>query len=108
MTLLLDINRELLMEVMKIQAAQVEAKKDDTVPAASSPERGDKEQTEQEKAEKEKSEKEKAEKSKPSSREYFEYVLLRNSVDLKANYPKLYAPTSSQPSISRSHSRPLA
>jgi len=87
-TLLLEINKELLLEVMKIQAAQaaqVEAKKEESGLAATSPEGGDKEKTEQEKAEKEKADKEKAEKSKPTSRDYFEYVLLYLLSDEKAN-----------------------
>jgi hypothetical protein len=64
-TLLLDINRELLAEAMRLQAAQAEAKKEE--PAANSTADGS--------AEKEKTEKEKAEKIKSASgREYIEYV----------------------------------
>jgi hypothetical protein len=62
-TLLLEINRELLMEVMALQAAQAEAKKEESSPSNTSPEA----------AEKEKAEKEKLEKSKAlSNREYME------------------------------------
>ena len=62
-TLLLEINRELLMEVMRLQAAQAEAKKEETSTADGSPE-------------KEKTEKEKADKLKSASgREYVECVL---------------------------------
>jgi hypothetical protein len=63
-TLLLDINRELLAEAMRLQAAQAEAKKEE--PAASTADGS---------AEKEKTEKEKADKIKSASgREYIEYV----------------------------------
>jgi hypothetical protein len=69
-TLLLDINRELLLECIRMnaaQAAQNEAKKDESASSTASPDG-----TEKEKAEKEK---EKAEKAKaPATREYFEYV----------------------------------
>jgi hypothetical protein len=64
-TLLLEINRELLMEVMRMNAqnAQSEVKKDEG--AATSPDG----------SEKDKGEKEKAQTTKPpASREYFEYV----------------------------------
>lgn len=64
-TLLLEINRELLLEVMALQAAQAEAKKEESSPAASSPGESDKDRTEKEKAEKLKA---------ISSREYVEYV----------------------------------
>ncbi|KAG4432795.1 hypothetical protein IFR05_011731 [Cadophora sp. M221] len=95
-TLLLDINRELLMEVMKIQAAQAaqaEAKKEET---AASPEAGNKEKTEQEK---EKVEKEKAEKSKPSSREYVECMrrLQSNLAYLAAIADRSHKPSSQIP-----------
>ncbi|KAH7360198.1 hypothetical protein BKA65DRAFT_492607 [Rhexocercosporidium sp. MPI-PUGE-AT-0058] len=98
-TLLLDINRELLMEVMKIQAAQVEAKKEETAPGATSPEGGGKEKTEQEKAEKEKAEKEKVEKAKPSSREYVECMrrLQSNLAYLAAIADRSHKPSSQIP-----------
>ena len=66
-TLLLEINRELLLEVMRLQAAQNEAKKEESAANPASPDGPDKEKTEKEKTEK-------AEKAKPASREYFEYV----------------------------------
>ena len=61
-TLLLEINRELLLEVMHINVVQ-EAKKDGSSPTAPSPEAGgDKDKTEKDKA-------------KPAhTREYVEYV----------------------------------
>lgn len=58
-TLLLEINRELLMEVMSLQASQTEAKKEESSPGAV-PAEG---------AEKDKNEKLKA----ISNREYMEY-----------------------------------
>jgi hypothetical protein len=66
-TLLLEINRELLLEVMRLQAAQNEAKKEESTANPASPDGPDKEKAEKEKTEK-------AEKAKPASREYFEYV----------------------------------
>jgi hypothetical protein len=66
-TLLLEINRELLLEVMRLQAAQNEAKKEESAANPASPDGPDKEKTEKEKTEK-------AEKAKPAPREYFEYV----------------------------------
>lgn len=69
-TVLLDINTKLLMEVMRIQSAQQEFKKGESSPVSASAEGSDKEKAEKEKAEKEKADKAKA----PSSREYFEYV----------------------------------
>lgn len=64
-TLLLEINRELLLEVMALQAAQAGAKKEDLSPGVSSPEEADKDRTEKEKADKSKA---------ISGREYIEYV----------------------------------
>jgi len=101
-TLLLEINKELLLEVMKIQAAQaaqVEAKKEESGLAATSPEGGDKEKTEQEKAEKEKADKEKAEKSKPTSRDYFECMrrLQANLAYLAAIADRSHKPDSQIP-----------
>lgn len=61
-TVLLEINKYLLMEVMRLQAVQAESKKEDS--AASSPDA-----TEKEKADKEK---ERMEKAKPATRDYFE------------------------------------
>jgi len=49
-TLLLEINRELLLEVMTLQAAQVEAKKEETSPGVSSPEGSEKEKADKSKA----------------------------------------------------------
>ena len=70
-TLLLDINRELLLECIRMnplaQPAQNETKKDESASSTASPDG-----TEKEKAEKER---EKPEKPKPQpTREYFEYV----------------------------------
>jgi hypothetical protein len=62
-TVLLEINKYLLMEVMRLQAVQADSKKEDPN-AASSPD-----DTEKDKADKEK---EKADKAKPASRDYFE------------------------------------
>lgn len=63
-TLLLEINRELLLEVMRLQALQAEHKKEESTPNfAASPTEG---------AEKEKAEKEKAEKMKTAGVEYVE------------------------------------
>lgn len=105
-TLLLDINRELLLAVVQIQAAQAEAKKEDTA-TATSPKGADKEKTEQEKAEKEKADKEKAEKAKPASREYFEYVPTCSIVVIFANNGQMYAPTSVKLGISCSYCRSI-
>jgi hypothetical protein len=66
-TVLLEINKFLLMEVMRLQAAQAEAKKEEAA-ASQSPEGTDKEKAEKEK--------EKVEKIKPSSRDYLEYTTL--------------------------------
>ncbi len=52
-TLLLEINRELLLEVMRLQAAQAESKKEASSPAGASPDGGEKdkaEKTEKDKA----------------------------------------------------------
>lgn len=62
-TVLLEINKYLLMEVMRLQAVQAEAKKEDAI-AGKEPE------TEKEKADREKERMEKAKK------DYFEYVWL--------------------------------
>lgn len=55
------------MEVMRLQAAQAESKKEESA-AGNSPDA-----TEKEKADKEK---EKVEKAKPASRDYFEYACI--------------------------------
>merc|ERR1711977_736487 len=86
-TLLLEINKELLLEVMKIQAAQaaqVEAKKEESGLAATSPEGGDKEKTE---------------KSKPTSRDYFECMrrLQANLAYLAAIADRSHKPDSQIP-----------
>jgi hypothetical protein len=72
-TLLLEINRELLLEVMRLQAAQNEAKKEESAANPASPDGPDKDKTE------------KAEKAKPASREYFEYVEFYPNNGTKAN-----------------------
>lgn len=67
-TLLLEINRVLLMAVIELQNAQQAEKKDEAAAASSSPSVDDKD-----KAEKERVEKAKA----VSAREYVEYVATR-------------------------------
>ncbi|KAH6666421.1 hypothetical protein B0J14DRAFT_202544 [Halenospora varia] len=92
-SLLLDINRELLMEVMRLQAAQAETKKEEAKENASSPEGSS--------GEKEKADKEKAEKQKAtSSREYFECMrrLQSNLAYLAAIADRSHKPSSQIPS----------
>ena len=60
-TVLLEINKHLLLEVMRLQAAQAEAKKMEMAAGSS-----------QEGADKAEKEKEKAEKAKPSQKDYLE------------------------------------
>jgi len=72
-SVLLEINRELLRECLRLQTSQNEAKKEDSTVSAASTASPD--GPEKDKAEKEKAEKEKTEKAKqPASRDYFEYV----------------------------------
>lgn len=90
-TLLLDINRVLLMEVMQLQAAQAESKKEESSPKASSPDgSGDKEKKE-------------VEKSKTTSgREYVECVLPFFSRDMQiADLEQMYATSSGQSCLPR-------
>ena len=75
-TLLLEINRELLLEVMRLQAAQLAEKqaleKEEAAASTNSPEStGDKDKTE----------KERGKVKSVSSREYFEYVLWTHTED---------------------------
>jgi hypothetical protein len=64
-TVLLEINKYLLLEVMRLQAVQAEGKKEDSAPG-NSPDGAEKDKADKES--------EKAEKGKPASRDYFEYA----------------------------------
>ncbi|TVY82304.1 hypothetical protein LSUE1_G002240 [Lachnellula suecica] len=64
-SLLLDINRVLLMEAVSIQASQAEAKKEETKESTSSPDGGEKDRVEKEKTEKTKA---------AQGKEYVEYA----------------------------------
>jgi hypothetical protein len=88
-TLLLEINRELLLEVMHIQTLQAEAKKEGGSPTVASPDGG---------------EKEKADKTKIHSREYVEYVVHLCSLDTANLYIQMHAPVTSQSGIPSSNS----
>jgi hypothetical protein len=85
---------------MRLQAAQNEAKKEESATNSASPDGPDKEKTEKEKTEK-------AEKAKPASREYFEYVHSHLFQWTKANKSQMYAPTAIESSIPRRHRRQI-
>ena len=88
-TLLLEINRELLMEVMSLQASQADAKKEES------------EGTEEEKLEKTK-------KAAISNREYMEYVSLEHAcIGWVLMIEQMYETATGKSSISSSNSRQI-
>ncbi|KAI9055089.1 hypothetical protein LZ554_000054 [Drepanopeziza brunnea f. sp. 'monogermtubi'] len=95
-SLLLEINSSLLLEVIHLQQAHAEATKKDGPPATNSPDGAENEKSEQEK---EKAEKDKAEKARPSSREYAECMrrLQSNLAYLAAIADRSHKPSSQIP-----------
>ncbi|KAJ5054881.1 uncharacterized protein L3040_001143 [Drepanopeziza brunnea f. sp. 'multigermtubi'] len=95
-SLLLEINSSLLLEVIHLQQAHAEATKKDGPPTTNSPDGAENEKSEQEK---ERAEKEKAEKARPSSREYAECMrrLQSNLAYLAAIADRSHKPSSQIP-----------